>query len=529
MTFGFGRIEFDGNVIDLDRGWTSFQPRRQVNESSVQADSGVEQTLTLFSQWFINARLNLLNPQIKAQLRRLFEYAENGNSFTLIRDRQLGTYIPFEGGINPSAAPRGLKTIDDIDGTFTRTNVADSAWYLDEGTGLLTLRDGANVPRFPAGQYGAGIQVDGAAANLIDAPSGPFDSGNWTALIGTASANTTETLDPAGTNLADRLTTAASGSYIYSSSTAVGNEAAGAVWLKSSSGTETGDLLIAGTTGNVSQAISITPVWQRFVVQGDTAAFTGNLAFSIIIDGASTVVYAWGAGLYDSALFDLGTIGATQTSSSITRNAEIIDFPLDNIVNQNSGTLLYLVNPLWDFDESGGVFLFWIDGTVASGRMLSHFITSSGNHEIRFYDGENNVQVQLNAGASGHFTAGTSTLIGITYDAPLESDTVNLRLYVDGMQVSTAGSTAFNPSLLGTNFNLGSPTTANSAFCTFDEVLVLRDVLTASEVAGLFNLGRGLGVQRNRWTVKFADSNFQPEWLSSDIYDVTLRMKEVLT
>ena len=167
MAFGFGRIEYDGNVIELLRPWTSFQPRKPISSDTRQAQSGIEQTAKFFSQYFIDARLNLLSPQEKSELLRLFEFAEGGNSFTLIRDKNLGAYINFEGGINPTATPRGLKTNDDVDGTFTRTNVADSAWYLDEGTGLLTLRDGADVPRFPAGKYGAGIQIDGLAVNLI--------------------------------------------------------------------------------------------------------------------------------------------------------------------------------------------------------------------------------------------------------------------------------------------------------------------------------------------------------------------------
>jgi len=153
MAFGFGRIEFDGNFIDLARPWTSFQARRPLNESSVQAESGVEQIITKFTQWLINTRLNLTSPQEKAQLQRLFEFAEDGSTFTLIRDRNLGTYINFEGGINPTAAPRGLKTNDDVDGTFTRALTTDSAWYLDEGTGLLTVRNVVDQPRFPEGKY----------------------------------------------------------------------------------------------------------------------------------------------------------------------------------------------------------------------------------------------------------------------------------------------------------------------------------------------------------------------------------------
>lgn len=528
MVFGFGRIEFDGNFINLNRAWTDFQPRRSVKSNSVQAESGIEQTVKFFHQWFINARLNLLDPQEKSQLQRLFEYAEDGSSFTLIRDRNLGTYIPFEGGINPSAAPRGLKTNDDIDGTFTRTNVPDSAWYLDEGTGLVTLRDGANVPRFPAGKYGAGIQIDGVAVNLIDAPSGPFTSGNWGTINMTVNADTAETLDPAGTNTADKLTaTATNGSIIYTSSTAVGNDVSMGVWLKSSTGNVSANLQIRGSGGGSdSVAITVTPIWQRFSLTADTTAYTTNLLFDVIIDTNTEIIYIWGVSAFDSAEFDKGTIGAASTSS-ITRNAEKLTYLSANSVNRDKGTVMLWVKPRWVKGSNPLSSIFDIEATSGNSFFRVRVLIN-GALEIRMHNGDNSIEFETNPDSV--MTQDIFAHLAFTYDTTVSI--ANLVTIIDGVLIQSFNNTngAFNPKEVGTNISIGAESDGTfPAFCIFDDILILNNVLTVNEIKGIFDLGIGLGVPRNRWTVQLNDQVWNPRWLSSDVYDIPLLLKEVLT
>jgi hypothetical protein len=523
MIFGFGRIEFDGNFINLNRPWSDFQPRRPVNSASVQAASGLEQTEFLFAQWFINARLNLLDPQEKAQLQRLFEYAEDGSSFTLIRDRNLGAYINFEGGINPTAVPRALKTNDDIDGTFTRTDVADSAWYLDEGTGLMTLRDGEDVPRFPAGKYGAGIQIDGAAQNLIETPSGPLDAGNWATGSATVTADTTETLDPAGTNTADKiLTTAGGGGVLYVSGTAVGNTITLALWLKCQTGAVAGILRITGTgSGTDSKAITITTTWQRFEFTKDTSGYAGNLGLSIAITPDATVVYLWSAGLYDSFQFDPGTIGALSTSS-ITRNAELLLFPTANVFDSKKFTVSFWHNPRGD--AGGSKLLFDVQG--ASGRMAHLERANSAAFSLSALDGANNTNVIQAANNSLNVDSWDNHIV-VTVDSTISN---GLKIYYNASLLATDVNDAFDLKEPGTNFSIGSGSGGGfEAFGAFDDFLVLNTVLTANEINGLFDLGIGLGVPRNRWTVQLNDQVWNPRWLHSDVYDIPLLLKEVLT
>jgi len=529
MVFGFGRIEFDGNFINLNRPWSDFQPSRRMKSQSDQADSGVEETLFSFAQWFINARLNLLDPQEKAQLQRLFEYAEDGSSFTLIRD-----YIPFEGGINPTAAPRGLKTIDDVDGTFTRTDVADSAWYLDEGTGLMRLRDGADVPRFPAGKYGAGIQIDGAAVNLL---VNRISNAAWTKL-GITAVTTTETLDPAGGSNVDKLTaTAPGGSVSQQSGTPVGNNVATEFWLKSSLGNIACTLQVGGTTGIANTGITVTPIWQPFSFSADSSGFTGDIGSALFITNNGDIVYSWHTPqLFDNAQFSLGTVGPLSTSS-ITRNAEKLTFPSANIVNRDKGTVLMWVKPSFDPTNPFGAAAMFFESGDSAGALADVHIRC-------FYDGATADQIILQIRGDNidqaRMTLISNTTTGLTQDNlhlfVFTYDTTVTgggHIFIDGLELTYASgdsNAAFNVSEVGDTFAIGSELDGVSpSFSVIDEVLILQNVLTANEIAGIHALGIGLGVPRNRWTVRLADSTWNPQWLHSDVYDIPLLMKEVLT
>lgn len=524
MVFGFGRIEFDGNFLNLNRAWSDFQPQRFTKKSELDMDSGLVETHKFFSKWFINARLTLLDPQEKAQLQRLFEYAEDGSSFTLIRDRNLGAYINFEGGINPTAAPRGLKTNDDVDGTFTRTNVADSAWSLDEGTGLLTLRDGADVPRFPAGKYGAGIQIDGAAVNLI---TNRISNAAWTKVTMTA-ATTTETLDPAGNNSnVDKLTaTASSATAKFTTGTAKGNEAAGKFWIKSPSGNVSLNLTIETTTV-LTNAVTATPVWQELKIQGDTSLLAaGNLKLGIEIVTNGKIVYVWHTPqLFDSAEFDLGTVGPLSTSS-ITRNAEKILFPSANIINQENGTILFRFNPAWVLGSQGTRTLFQ-SGASSTNRHVEIKMAATSRIEFKIYTlNGSGTGISENPVVSG-ITQNQWTTLAVTYNSIISN---GAKLYLDGVLDTTSTNDPFSISSVGTNFAIGSTLTgALTSHCAFDEVLITRNVLSANEIAAIHALGIGLGVPKNRWTVQLNDQVWNPRWLHSDVYDIPLLLKEVLT
>ncbi len=538
MSFGFGRIEYDGNVIELTRPWTDFQPARRINSSRDQAESGIEETLFSFAQWFINARLNLLDPQEKAQLQRLFEYAEDGSSFTLIRDRELGTFIPFEGGINPSAAPRGLKTIDDVNGTFTRTNVASSAWYLDEGTGLVTLRDGANVPRFPTGKYGAGLQVDGARTNDADPDMDPASS-SWTATTLTVDDDTTETLAPDGTSTAHKLTSTGASGFITldTGRTVTSNDYTFSIYMKANEATTVSvEMQIRGTGGGTAQLLgpfNLTATgsdgngftrYQLNYEDGVDSALTTNFEIRIRVPTSGHIFYAW------CPQGEVGLFASSPIVSSATlRNTEKITFASANTVNRDKGTISMWINPAWAStqDPAGKVFFNSGDsgGATADWHMVFYHTVANGLQlEARI---DNGASAAFSYSRAAALTAGTLHHIVGTWDATISN---GHNLYLDGVSLGASSNSPYNISETGDSFAIGSELDGDQpTFSTIDEVLILKKVLSATEIAGISNLGIGLGVQRNRWTVQLNSQVFNPQWLQSDVYDIPLLMKEVLT
>jgi len=125
-------------------------------------------------------------------------------------------------------------------------------------------------------------------------------------------------------------------------------------------------------------------------------------------------------------------------------------------------------------------------------------------------------------------TQGNLHNIGCSWDATISDGG---RIYIDGVNLGVSSTNdPFNISETGDTFATGVRiNNTNHSFSLIDEVLITKNVLTDADFAGIFNLGIGLGVPRNRWTVKLADQTWNPRWLHSDVYDIPLLLKEVLT
>lgn len=530
-----GRISYNGIFIDFQNEWVRFDPLLISNTSSRQFQSGIKEHLKFFEQEFISTEMRLVPGQDEIQLQRFFEYANDGSTFELWRDKDLGTYISFEGGGNsatvPTITPRGLQTNDKVAGTFTRTAVADSAWFLDPSTGLMTVVPNTNhIPRFVAGRYGQhAIQIDGAATNLIDAPSGPYDSGNWVASNITATANTTETLDPAGTNLADKLlTTASNGSITYTSGTAVGNDAAYSFWLKTSSGSESAVLRIDGSGGGgfTNANITITPAWREFKMTTDTSGFTSNLRVRLTVADNSTVVYGWGAGLFDSFTFSPGTIGAA-SSSSITRNAEKLTFLSANIINQDKGTIAFWFNPAWVLG-SQATKTFFQSGATSTNRHVEIRMAATSRIEFKVYTlNGSGTGSSSNPVVSG-ITQDQWTHLGLTYDSTISN---GVKLYLDGTLDTTSTNDPFSISSVGTNFAIGSTLSGTAeAHCKFDEIIIMQDVKPDAWFQQRFSSGFAIGEGRNYWSsVRLSNLNYVRQALRGGRSTIPLEFEEVLT
>lgn len=530
------RLEYNNIIVEFgeNRDFNSYLDSEFVMVSQVQSMSGVEQTLKFFDQQKIRATMRLVTAQKKQELDEWFDFVKDGTAFKFWRDWNLGTYIGFEG--------KSLKTNDGDVGTFAITEVTDAAYYLDPSTGLLTTvgttGNDTNTPRFPAGQYGGGVLIEGARTNLITHPS-VFDNttsgGAWINSNCTVGDNTTETLDPAGANASDKLTaTSNAGGVQFSTSTSIStNDGVASVWLKSPSGDVSVTLKIESTSAGVltstgSVNISAGDSWTNLsVVHESSGSVAGNWRMTLTIDTNTEIIYAWDAQLEvgSDVLFPSQAIGAVSTSS-ITRNAESLEYSTTDVFNQDKITVSFWVKPEWVFDEHPTAALFWVNSTVASNRVLSYHILSSGAHEIRHYNGDNSVGAQILGSASGDFTQNSWTHVVITADSTISN---GLLRYIDGVLDGTSSNSAFSPADVESLFAIGSAVGgASPAFCVFDDFEIWKDVKDASWVNNRFNQNRGSGYGRNRFDNMLLDL-YKTTERPNGFFEIELVMREQLS
>jgi len=340
-----GQIKYNSINIDFENDWVRFNPNLISDGSHVQAASGITQTVKLFEQERISTQLRNSPGQDQIQLQRFFEYANDGSTFELTRNRDLGTYISFEGGGNsalvPTITPRGLQTNDKVAGTFTQTAVANSSWYLDPSTGLQTVVPTTNnIPRFPGGKYAQhGIQIDGARTNDADPDMDPATS-SWTATTTTVDDDTTETKAPDGTNTAHKITSTGASGFITldTGRTVTSNDYAFSAFLKANEATTVSvEMQIRGTGGGTAQLLGPFNLnatgsdgngftrYQLNYEDGVDPALTTNFEIRIRIIANARTFYAW-CPQGEVGLFASSPI----VSSGATRNAENLKFSSTN-------------------------------------------------------------------------------------------------------------------------------------------------------------------------------------------------------
>lgn len=524
-----GRIKYNSINLDFDREWNGFNLLKAANLSKVDGMSGVGQTVFLFDRDFITATKSRLTGKETIQLDEFFEFTKDGTSFLFERDRDLGAFIKFEG--------KSPDTNDETTGTFTRTNVADSAYYLDRSTNLVTAVDVADTARYPEGKFGDGILVEATQTNIITHPS--VFGAPWIATNITVNADSAEVDDPAGANDADKLTASAgNGEVEFETTTAVGStDAVFSVYLKSDTGTVTGTLIIESDVDGTlaTQAISVTPNgndgngWERFSVVYESAGSpAGNYDVILRIITNTEIMYAWGACLEvgTDTLFPSSVIGATSTSS-ITRNAEKLLYSTTNIIDEDQGSVGMWFKPQWIYDKHPTACLFH-SGADATNQHLSLVITSSGAWEFKLFRNNSTNAFSLINTASA-ISQNTWHHVVATWDATASSNM--LKLYVDGSLLAQGLSGPITASSVGTNIGVGSFNDGVSpANCIFDEFFILKNVLSLSEVTHIYNLGNGLGIRRNRWTaVELIEGNYSPDETFASRYNMSIRMREVLT
>ncbi len=203
-------------------------------------------------------------------------------------------------------------------------------------------------------------------------------------------------------------------------------------------------------------------------------------------------------------------------------------------MNKDQLTLAMWIKPSFDPTVETGTKFFFESGDSAGAIADSH---------VRFYyngttpdrltlevrkNNLNSTEIGYTPAVSVGMTQNTLHLIVCTFDAAVANSG---HIYVDGVELSTGSTNSvFNVSETGDTIGIGSLIDGTlQCSSAIDEVIVIKKVLTAREIADIHALGIGLGIQRNRWTVRLANSTWNPQWLNSDVYDIPLLFKEVLT
>lgn len=522
MSFA-GRIKYNSIIVDFVRQWSDFAVRKAQNQAISRSAARVRETLNFANQDLIQAIRERLTAQELAELLQFYEYAKGGLSFEFIRDRGLGGFWSFEKTLNNN---------DELSGTFTRTHVANSDSYIDPSTGLLTFAGAADTPRYPAGKYGHGILIEGSRTNLIQNQG--MDHADWTKAGADVDDNTTDLLDPAGGNNADKITSTSAGALIadLDAGVAVGtNDGVFSIWIRCMSGEVEGDIRLTDLSGApllATQDYTATPEWQRIQVVYENAGDpTANWSWGIVIDldAQDLYVYAPQAEAGADVLFASNTI--LTAGATVTRNDELLLDAAANVVNNLKGTYEFWFKPEWIYNKNASAVLLWVQNSGDAARHSSIAALSTGNFEFRVYNGAG-VAIEITASSAG-ISQDTWHYLVCTYDTTIAN---GLKIYIDGALAATSTNDAFVPEEIGTSISIGATAAgANEAFCVFDERLIRKDVLPASTIAQIYQQGVGLGEIRNRWAaVALIDPDFVEEQLKGiNRYNFRLPMEEILS
>jgi hypothetical protein len=534
------RITYSNINVDLDRGWNSFDVVPMQKQFQSQADSGIRKTYNFFNQKFITATMNHLKPEEREELRSFMEYARDGSTFSIEKDRNLGAVMTFEGKQAAGAnVGTGLQTNDGTAATFTRDTDANEASYVDPSTGLVTFMTATtddDTARFPAGKYGRGVLVEGARTNIIQ-QSEDFSTTWATGGTATVATNTTDTTDPVGTNTADEILGGASGGQVtYDTGVVIStDEGCFSVWLKCASGTVTTTLTITNDVSIDTLAtddVTVTPTWQRFSVAYNNAGTDAEDWQCLIGLSANDEVYAWGAQME----VGVGVLYPTQVmrtaGSTTTRPVETLLCSTTDILNTDKGTISMWFKPPYAYDalKLGALMLFQAHCSGDAQPFAQIFFETSAK-QITFR------RYTLNS-ANSFYVANVNTAtitkdawnhVVATWDTTIAS---GLGLYINGADAVTnrTDTAAFSGSEPGTSLAIGSNTGgANQADCVIDDVRIYKDAKDSTFVSALYNgLRRYAGPNRFS-SVRLTDPNDAAKWLLGDTHDLTIKCEEVKT
>lgn len=518
-----GQIIYNNIKISLERNWNEAEINNQHRRTDQESEAGVEEFLNYIDRDFITMVKERITAHELQQLKQWYEYVKDGTAFEFLRDRDLGGFWEFEKTLNNN---------DLVALTFTRTaGTAGNASYTDPSTGLLTFENTLNTPRYDSGKWGHGLVIEDGRTNLID-ESEDFSDAGWAKTNITASDDTTEVKDPEGNNTASLLTaTAGNGIAKYNSGVAQGgDDGVFSIYVRCASGTIEGEIQIGSTTPSTDTTVAFTatPEWQRIQAAAENAG-GANWEARVQIDTNNEIIYVYGAQLEvgTDVLFAsnlIKTDGATKA-----RNAERAKLAPTNIIGNLKGTIMmWFKSETQTFDKQANQFLYEHGDSGGGDGHSKIVLDSAGRLECTVTDTSGNAITAL-ASLTSVFAAGAWAHIAMTYDSTASN---GVKGYYNGVLLVTSSSSAFVPKADQDFFNIGTNRQGNfPAFGVFDEVLFRKDVLDASQIKRIYDMGRGLGEVRNRWaSVILNNPEFVERFLRGiNRFNFEISMREKIT
>jgi hypothetical protein len=290
--------------------------------------------------------------------------------------------------------------------------------------------------------------------------------------------NTTETLDPAGFNGAEKVTFSSGNGRMFE---AVAN-ALGSVTMSAFVKAGTGSLIRLRTTSSsifvdfnlTTQTITSTVGtgtitnygngWYRVTATGTTP----EVAQYIFPNSAGQFVYFWGAQFEDGAYATsyIPTLGA-----SVTRVADAASKTgISSLIGQTEGTL---------FVEAT------LTHSTANNEYLMQVSVDGDNRFFIYREASTNkLGCFARVGASTIFNNVTAAATTGTIKAAFAYKSGSFAFYVNGVQVAVSSSTYTTPASMGI-FNLDSNAGAENGFYTYAQALLFKTRLTNSQLAEL--------------------------------------------
>lgn len=349
-----------------------------------------------------------------------------------------------------------------------------TATYLDKDGLLKTAA--ANVPRFEFNTNGSfrGVLVEPAATNL-QVRSEDVGVSPWTITRVTRTANVTETLDPAGSNNADKIIpTTESNAHFATRNTETQNgqytvsifaKAAGYnfITLRDLSGSgryRSNFNLSTGTVSNLLPAISTASIqnygngWYRCIVTYsatsqnvangiETTPTSGAVTFSG--DGVSGA-FLWGAQL------EIGSVATSYiptVASTVTRPADVISLTgASALIGQTQGTV-YVEANISNYADAAASFI-----TVSDNSINNRIEIRKGSPNQIILERTSSTQ----SGSTSIILSGQSNGI---FKMAVAYQSGNTAFYVNGVQVGANNTDTFTMLLL-THIYLGNNATGST-------------------------------------------------------------------